>query len=1112
MSENYEIFLSYSHKDAELLGNEYIEELKRQIEESIGNSVFLDAKALHLGSEWNKEINRCLDSSKIFIYLLSSNYIASEYCNRERLWWKNKEMKNGRLSSTTLPIYFIEIALEERDQKTENWIQQTNDKPWFDIGVKDVLQTDVRKRLAAASEKELHIRQLLTQKGKDGMAMLDVIHSMQEKYALSANSFSSVPCYNLDFVGRIKELADIRSICIKRHGLQFIPLIFGPAGCGKSDLAFAYANGYASDYPGGRFLINMENCHDWKSALSSMVTSHSGKSEEAQISSTVCETLLGIKPEDFNKLNENDRYQMICRALEERCAEKPVLIVLDNVVDQELFSNDQLSQLFGHGIPKNLNIIATTRKRPEGLPFFNANQDEPSLATAYYLGNLDEDSALELFRKHCIYAEFNTNPPDGIEDSHKNQEITRETQAAREIVRLLDCHAWSICHTASAFSDCYKRIEPPNAEGEDPLCLGDKTCEQLLQELQAYFSDELTDKGHLQSVNIEEYADKVMLLTVEQISKLQAGKEVLNFAAIATLFAPDFIPLRLLEAFWKYLNPDSNAASWSTVRDILLKHHILSGPKEKICRMHRLTWKFFRECIKECDHSLDGPAEKLADCIGEFSTRNTLSQQEASALIHMGEAWCNMPWAENNLPFLLITVGSYGATHYLLPELIEYRDLYRKKIETQSWDQLLTASLYSLEGQISLLNADYDNALQCIKARLEILQKHLEPDHLDIAATYNNMALLYDELGEYENALKCYSICRKIEKKHLESDNQDIATTYGNMAKAYTHKGEYDTALKYYNDCLEILTNHLEPDHHSFAAVYGNMGLAYYHKGDYENALKYYNAGLEILTKRFEADHPDIASAYNNIAMVYDRKGEHKTALQYYNACLEIEKKRLEPNHPDIAATYNNMAGMYDELGEYDLALKYYNDSLEILIKRFAPDHPGIAAAYNNMATLYRHKGEYDLALKYYDICLEAAGKRFEPDHPNIAKSYNNIALVYFEKAEYDTALKYYTACLEIQQKNLESDHPDIAATCNNIASAYILKREYNLALPYLTEGIRISTKVFGEEHPDTQRAQFVFSKIEKRVRLQENRARIKTLIREIFRGLMRILKRKSGF
>ena len=995
----YQIFLSYSHRDADLLGTEYIWELKRQIEDSVGmkDSVFLDVDALNLGVDWNKTINECLDCSKVFICLLSSNYIDSEYCRRERLWWENKEMRNGMLSRNTLPIYFIEVPEEKRTQSTAEWILQTNARPWFEQGVPETLQKEVKQRLADAAQRERNVRELLRQKDSEGKTVLATIHTMKERYELGAESFSSVPCYNLDFVGRIKELSEIRSICIKRHGGQDIPVIYGPAGCGKSDLAFAYANGYAADYPGGRFLINMATCHDWKSALCQMVTSYSGKSKETQVSTSVCKELLGFKLEEFNKQDEEKRYQAVCAALERRCKEKPVLIVLDNVVDQDLFRNDNLSQLFEHGIPNNLDIIATTRQRPEGLPLFNVNLEKGSFAVAYYLGNLDEVSALELFRKHCIFAEFNTNPPDGVEND-TSETVRTETQAARKIVRLLDCHAWSICHIAGAFSECYKRIEPPNIEGEDPLELGDKTCEQLFQELQAYFAADLTNNGHLQSVKIEEYANKVMALTVEQISELPLGKDILNFASIITLFAPDFIPLRLLEVFYLHLNAENNMASWSTIRDTLLRHHILSGPKAKICRMHRLTWKFFREYgnSDECCVNLNEIAKLFADFIKEFVLTNALSQHEAAALIHLGESWCNTSWAEDNYHFLLDIIPTEGCKHFLIPELTEYRKVCQTKFETKDNKKFLqTALLYDFDGCFFYLNGDYSSACCIFEKSLRIKLKRLDADHPDIATTYCNMAGVYSAQGEYDKALELYENCLIIRKKRLDADHPDIATIYHNMAWVYRAQGEYDKALEFYEACLAIEQKRLGEDHPSIATTYCNMAGVYSNQGKYDKALELYENCLTIQKKHLDADHPDIATTYHNMAWVYRAQGEYDKALEFYENCLTIQKKRLDDDHPDIATTYNNMAVVYIYQGKYETALEYCQNSLEIRRKypQLAP--LDIATNYYNIASIYDLKGEYEAALEYYKNAYEIYCPSLGENHPRSQTCLSEIHMIY---------------------------------------------------------------------------------------------------------------------
>ena len=108
----YQFFLSYSHKDANKYGQDYINEIKRQIEESVGekNIVFLDTEALELGNEWNSKIQECLGQCKVFIYLLSENYLKSEYCTRERIWWAQREMVNGRFDQATFPVFYIQIC------------------------------------------------------------------------------------------------------------------------------------------------------------------------------------------------------------------------------------------------------------------------------------------------------------------------------------------------------------------------------------------------------------------------------------------------------------------------------------------------------------------------------------------------------------------------------------------------------------------------------------------------------------------------------------------------------------------------------------------------------------------------------------------------------------------------------------------------------------------------------------------------------------------------------------------------------------------------------------------------------------------------------------------
>ncbi len=213
----------------------------------------------------------------MFVYLLSPNYLRSEYCRRERLIWAQQEIGRGRLNQTTRPVYYIN--LEKTDdpvrvrEMDEHKIGQINSQPFFD-SVEQVKEAIVSNRIE-------QIRK--------------IAESIKEQITESRQSEESVctirPGFNRFFVGRLKELAELNAlICEKRK----IPVVSGGPGVGKTELAVAYAYAYAEKFPQGRFLIPMRGIANWTDALDKMV---------AQIK--VCmhgETLedWGF-PEDFDK-------------------------------------------------------------------------------------------------------------------------------------------------------------------------------------------------------------------------------------------------------------------------------------------------------------------------------------------------------------------------------------------------------------------------------------------------------------------------------------------------------------------------------------------------------------------------------------------------------------------------------------------------------------------------------------------------------------------------------------------------------------------------------------------------------------------------------------------
>jgi tetratricopeptide (TPR) repeat protein len=81
------------------------------------------------------------------------------------------------------------------------------------------------------------------------------------------------------------------------------------------------------------------------------------------------------------------------------------------------------------------------------------------------------------------------------------------------------------------------------------------------------------------------------------------------------------------------------------------------------------------------------------------------------------------------------------------------------------------------------------------KRALEIEEKALGPDHPDVAAALNNLALLYKAQGRHADAEPLYKRALAIDEKTLGPDHPDLAVSLNNLADLYRTQGRYPEAL-----------------------------------------------------------------------------------------------------------------------------------------------------------------------------------------------------------------------------------------------------------------------------------------------------------------------------
>jgi CHAT domain-containing protein/tetratricopeptide (TPR) repeat protein len=360
----------------------------------------------------------------------------------------------------------------------------------------------------------------------------------------------------------------------------------------------------------------------------------------------------------------------------------------------------------------------------------------------------------------------------------------------------------------------------------------------------------------------------------------------------------------------------------------------------------------------------------------------------------------------------------------------------------------------------------YDAAIPMALRSLAIREKALGPNHPAVAASLNNLALLYNSRGEYGRAEPLYQRALAISEKALGPDHPDVAQSLNNLAALYNSRGEYARAEPLYRRALAINEKALGPDHPEVATSLNNLAVLYDARGEYGRAEPLYQRALAISEKALGPDHPAVATSLNNLAELYRARGEYGRAEPLFQRALAIREKALGPDHPEVASSLNNLAGLYKSRGEYGRAEPLYQRALAISEKALGPDHPEVAASLNNLALLYGSRGESGRAEPLYQRALAIAEKALGPDHPKVASSLNNLAELYRAKGEYGRAEPLYQRALAINEKALGPDHPTVAGSLNNLAGLYDSRGESGRAEPLYQRALAIYEKAPGPDHP----------------------------------------------
>ena len=229
----------------------------------------------------------------------------------------------------------------------------------------------------------------------------------------------------------------------------------------------------------------------------------------------------------------------------------------------------------------------------------------------------------------------------------------------------------------------------------------------------------------------------------------------------------------------------------------------------------------------------------------------------------------------------------------------------------------------------------YDQAVEYHKHSLE-MQKQIYGDklHPDVADSLNNLGRALQALGEYDQAIKYHERSLEMRKQiYGDRPHPTVAYSLNNLGRALRTLGKYDQAIEYYKHSLEMQKQiYGDKPHPEVAASLNNLGLTLHDLREYDQAVKYHKHSLEMQKQIYgDKPHPAVAVSLNNLGRALHNFGKCDQAIACYERSLEMNKQIYgDKPHPDVASSLNNLGNALNILGKYEQALAYYERSLEM--------------------------------------------------------------------------------------------------------------------------------------------------------------------------------------
>ncbi|MEM8808729.1 MAG: tetratricopeptide repeat protein [Cyanobacteria bacterium P01_G01_bin.38] len=263
----------------------------------------------------------------------------------------------------------------------------------------------------------------------------------------------------------------------------------------------------------------------------------------------------------------------------------------------------------------------------------------------------------------------------------------------------------------------------------------------------------------------------------------------------------------------------------------------------------------------------------------------------------------------------------------------------------QSWltDKDLTWPYVCL-GRFYEVQSAFDQAELWYARCLDISYQRLDNEHLDVAVSLNNLAVLYDNQGYYSEAERFYQEALVMYKRLLSNKHPDVALSLSSLAVLYDNQGHHSEAEPLLQEALTIWRELAQKSPRTYlpyvARTLNDLALLQKAQNELIQAQTNYQEALairrQLAKENPRAYLPYVAGTLNDLALLQANQKELEAAQTNYQEALAIRRQLAQENPliclPHVAATLINLSIFYLQTKpDKDRSVATATEALEIL-------------------------------------------------------------------------------------------------------------------------------------------------------------------------------------